>query len=507
MLFLGGLLVLLVNAWVADDAFITFRVLEQMDAGNGIRWNPHERVQAYTHPLWLGMLWLVTRVLPSPYLGALLAGVALTLLAAFLIWRLCRRDLGTATATLALLAFFSSKALMDYGTSGLETSLSFVLLALIVGSALRWSQGAGWRSLFWACLSISALACNRLDSLTLTGPLLAWLTLSSWRRLGPLRTGSAVFLSSLPLVASHAFSFLYYGFPFPNTFYAKILHDGSPVAAVAQGLWYLLISSLLDPLLGLVLVLGLILGLRARSGLWWALGLGLALNLGYILWVGGDFMAGRFLTPALVVALMILLYTGESRCLARLAVVLLVLPLWPTHPVNPFTDRHLGTPILGVADERAFYSDVTAPEACIASWAAIGVCPNHPWAAMGLDLARSDRRVKTAGAVGMLGYFAGTEKIIVDTMGLADALMARLPVSPDSGHRAGHLFRAVPEGYVAGLEQGVNGIKDPELREYYEKLRIITQAPPLSRERLVTALRFNLGHFDHLLEGYRSRQP
>jgi DNA-binding MarR family transcriptional regulator len=41
------------TAWVADDAFITFRTVHNALDGYGLRWNPAERVQTYTHPLWM----------------------------------------------------------------------------------------------------------------------------------------------------------------------------------------------------------------------------------------------------------------------------------------------------------------------------------------------------------------------------------------------------------------------------------------------------------------------
>src|SRR6187402_2076752 len=40
-------------AWVAEDAYITFRVVDNFTHGYGLRWNVAERVQVYTHPLWL----------------------------------------------------------------------------------------------------------------------------------------------------------------------------------------------------------------------------------------------------------------------------------------------------------------------------------------------------------------------------------------------------------------------------------------------------------------------
>ena len=44
--------VYLANAWVCDDAYITFRSIDNLVNGLGPVWNAGERVQAFTHPLW-----------------------------------------------------------------------------------------------------------------------------------------------------------------------------------------------------------------------------------------------------------------------------------------------------------------------------------------------------------------------------------------------------------------------------------------------------------------------
>ena len=48
--------VFLANAWIGDDAYITFRVVDNFVHGYGLTFNPDERVQAYTHPLWMLLL-------------------------------------------------------------------------------------------------------------------------------------------------------------------------------------------------------------------------------------------------------------------------------------------------------------------------------------------------------------------------------------------------------------------------------------------------------------------
>ena len=56
LVFVGCLVfgVLLIRtAWLDDDAYITFRTVDNVLHGYGLRWNVVDRVQAYTHPLWM----------------------------------------------------------------------------------------------------------------------------------------------------------------------------------------------------------------------------------------------------------------------------------------------------------------------------------------------------------------------------------------------------------------------------------------------------------------------
>lgn len=40
-------------AWISEDAYITFRTVDNFAHGYGLRWNVTERVQSYTNPLWM----------------------------------------------------------------------------------------------------------------------------------------------------------------------------------------------------------------------------------------------------------------------------------------------------------------------------------------------------------------------------------------------------------------------------------------------------------------------
>ncbi len=64
---LAFLVALPLHFFLIDDAYITFRTVENFANGFGLTWNVTERVQAYTHPLWMLLttaLYMPTRSLP-----------------------------------------------------------------------------------------------------------------------------------------------------------------------------------------------------------------------------------------------------------------------------------------------------------------------------------------------------------------------------------------------------------------------------------------------------------
>src|SRR5437870_12013570 len=112
---------------MGDDAHTTFRSVWNFVHGYGLTYNPDERVQAYTHPLWMFAITaahLVTReffftVTALSWIFDVAAGVILL-----------RRARTIGTTVLLALWLLSSKALIDYTSSGLEYPLSYFLLAL-----------------------------------------------------------------------------------------------------------------------------------------------------------------------------------------------------------------------------------------------------------------------------------------------------------------------------------------------------------------------------------------
>ena len=60
-------LIVVKTAWVSDDAYITFRTIDNWIHGYGLTWNAYERVQVYTHPLWMLLISAFYSVTPVSY--------------------------------------------------------------------------------------------------------------------------------------------------------------------------------------------------------------------------------------------------------------------------------------------------------------------------------------------------------------------------------------------------------------------------------------------------------
>lgn len=136
------------TAWVSDDAFITFRSIENFIHGYGPIFNIGERVQTFTHPLWFLLqslanwgigLWRDNPLGSSRlyYMNILLSAAAsgMTMLV-FWFWGAVE----SKNAVLGLVVFTLSKAFMDYSTSGLENPLSHLLIAAFLAFHLTHKQ-------------------------------------------------------------------------------------------------------------------------------------------------------------------------------------------------------------------------------------------------------------------------------------------------------------------------------------------------------------------------------
>ena len=88
----AGILLLefLASAWVSEDAHITFRAIVNFTNGDGPRWNLDERVQVFTHPLWMMLISLAYSVTREFYFTVTAISLALSVSAYVILARLWR---------------------------------------------------------------------------------------------------------------------------------------------------------------------------------------------------------------------------------------------------------------------------------------------------------------------------------------------------------------------------------------------------------------------------------
>jgi len=512
------------TAWLSDDAYITFRTADNVIHGYGLVWNTAERVQTFTHPLWLALITPAFAATGEVYYTAIVLSMLVTLAAVAVLGR--RLAATPWNLVVCLAALLSSKAFIDFSTSGLENPLTHLLLFVFVW--LWWdepfdvAQGRpdGVRRMrrlsFVACLCLL----NRLDLAPLLAPAIVW---EMWR-LGPRRALRPVLAGFAPLLAWEVFSTWYYGTPLPNTAYAKLNTVVAASVRLQHGIDYLLRTLEGDPATLLTIGLAFVAIPLSRYRRDWPLLIGIALFGVYVLRIGGDWMMGRFLTPAFALAVALIARAPWSQArrpaLATAAAVVIagLFATWEPAILSGYgysyannlvhgrrtqkpMDNETKTFLRGVMDERRYYYEATG----LLKTFRANPRPNYEWSVEGLRLRDGGGHVVVHINIGMLGYFGGPRVHVVDLLGLGDPLLARIPGgTPDSP--MGHFSRALPAGYIDTIETGNNHLADPDLAAYYDRLHLVNAGPLWSAQRLATLVQVLAGRYDDLLARYVNRK-
>lgn len=505
---------LLKTAWITDDAMITLRTVQNFGDGHGLTWNIDERVQVFTHPLWA--LLLSAAHVPSGeiYYTAVTLSVLVSLAAFVLLgWRIAATP---TSGILAMTLLVFSEAFVDYSTSGLENGLTHLLIGLFV---LAWAApapdpGAGPRRLLRMTLVASLGMTNRLDLVLLFAPALLsalWPLVSDRASLRKMLRPvlRAVALGSLPFVLWETFSVIYYGTPFPNTYYAK-MNVGLPYGeVVSQGLVYTLTTFTTDPTTFLGIALGVSVPFVVGASLdrrWQDLPLvlGMLLYMAYIVHVGGDFMVGRFFTPVLFTGAALLarhrLPDGVPKGATGLLALLLVLAVArpeKTESFDPPGESRYITGTNGITDERPFHQGLTGlPQSTRHNRSAASMRNSlPPFLHFG-----QPHLTTVCGGLGHLGLLEAPTRHIVDTCGLSDPFLARLPALHNVHWRIGHHERAIPAGYLESLLAGENLIEDEDLAVYYEQVRLLTRGRLFDPARWRAIVLMGLGTQEGLVD-------
>jgi len=496
------------TAWVSDDGYITFRSIENWFHGYGLVFNVGERVQTFTHPLWLllqSLFYLLTHLFDPPFglnrlfYGNILISLILSMLTiAFYSFKVAR---STQIATLGVLILTLSKAFIDYSTSGLENPLSHFLALCFFGLFLFREEDEPRHVTALAFLAgLSAM--NRLDTILFFFPALLFLL---WNSPYKLKAFQSIFIGFLPLILWELFSLFYYGSLFPNTASAKLNNDIPTLILFRQGAYYFLNSLRMDTITLAVIACSMGFAVFSRNIRRISVAIGIGLYLCYIIYIGGDFMSGRYFSLPLIVAV-ILLSTFELKSLMQYgASLILVLGIGllpfvtmierrPTYGQNRennlvFFDAHR------IADERLVYRDRTGLLIALQGDSPKVIYSQDEWE----YIPGYPREVRIVGAMGLNSYRDGPNVHVIDRNGLADPLIARMPLEDTEDFRIGHFHHIIPAGYEETLASGTNQIEDPDIALFYDKLSIVVKSPLWDWGRIIEIWKLNTGEYDYLV--------
>jgi len=282
-------------SFLGDDAYISFRYAQNLVEGYGLVFNPGERVEGYTNFSWVLLMAAAMKLgIPVESFSKLL-GVLSGAGILFLVARLGARASGWRDpfCWLAPAALACNRSFCAWSTGGLETQFfSFLVLAALdrfIAERTR-NDPAPWGS----GLLFAAAALTRPEGILFAAIASTFLAADVLRSRRTLRDGMLWGLAfGLPVAMHFGWRLLYYGYPLPNTFYAKV--SG---AWFEQG-WLYFRWFFQQHQLHWLLPLALFAWLRRRDFTTSLLLTTVIVFAGYVAYVGGDRFEFRFLVVIL----------------------------------------------------------------------------------------------------------------------------------------------------------------------------------------------------------------
>jgi arabinofuranosyltransferase len=427
LIFMGGSIQMNRPYILMDDAFISFRYAVNLSHGQGLVFNPGERVEGYTNFLWTVILAACDRlgfnlITASKVLSAL-AGVG-TLIVLYLIGKavFASRSGNVLLISLPPLLFASMGSQARYVVSGMETLLFTFLILLAIYLLL-------FRKLPWIAGVIFALgAMTRPEGLlyfVLAGLFLMLERTRIWEHNPPpgtgfkprlMQAGKPLILLGIGFLILYGPYFLwryyYYGYLLPNTFYVKAA--GFQWARLQRG-WDILLSLLAEWWLAPILILSVFSLPSIRNNRVWLLFIAMLLaTCCYFIYIGGDFIVWfgpRFLIPALPFLLLLcseglanvsglrwLPIQNKTWFQLGISSILLIIAFWLSWPARPFGAKVFTLQMQGWAEMGHWIANHTNPDITIATDAA-----------------------------GLIPFYS--ERYTIDMFGLADTHIAHMDLS------------------------------------------------------------------------------
>ncbi len=290
--------------YTVDDTYITLRYAWNLVEGQGLVFNPGERVEGYSNPSWtlLAALGLAAGLDGTVFVKWV--GIACTGALPLAAWWAARRlGLSRGFALLPALVAATDLNVAYWAPEGLETPLWTLLLTVWIGGvAGRWT-GDG-RELGSAVVG-AALYLTRPEAPLFIAPVVLLEAWRAWKE--PARRAAAVrwaVVLAVPCLAWLGFRAAYYGDWVANTYYVKATHEFrlAPLQSYTES-W----AAVASPVHAVLLIVALPLAAFPGSGLGMIALAALGVQLVFLAKAGGDWMPqNRFWAPAVpIVALVV----------------------------------------------------------------------------------------------------------------------------------------------------------------------------------------------------------
>ena len=364
-----------------DDAYIFLVYARNLVNGNGLTFNG-TTVEGFTSVVWVVLLsTLGLARAPLPLLAETLSTLA-GLLALFATYVLARRlNIDTRWALVAPILLVATGDFTFYMSVGLEEALFAALVALCVASAYSQEPTRILGSYSFPLL-MALTVLTRPEGALVSVLLLAVLGLRSKSVLLPIRCGAVLALMLAPVLVS---KWAYYGYPLPNTYYAK---SNAGLSNLSQGIAYISKSFYRYGIAAITAMSLLIHSLRKRKLQFlqelWPLGLILIAWVLYVTSQGGDNMVGgRVLLPILPLAYVGLVRlavsgTTEGRILVA-GTALLCLSLVLGYLFDPYVARHADSwrKSFVIRRDAGIYLQQTFPPSTLVALNPAGIIPYY----------------------------------------------------------------------------------------------------------------------------------
>ena len=502
------------TAHVTEDAFITFRAVDNFLKGYGPVYNVGERVQVYTHPLWYFLITAAIGIFKNHYYTVIVLSYICLMITIWLILIKLRREDNLMQIIAALLALLVSRAFMDYSSSGLENPLLHLLLVIYV--CVLTLQKDNLKRFFYTSLLYNLIFLTRPDAIVIITPISSYFLAITIKSHGLKQTLKYALFSVCPTLAWEMFSLIYYGSLVPNTALSKVNISYPRIELFDRGIAYLKFNLREDTVTLVTIICSFIFVWFNKNIYAKILMLGVVLQMLYICYVGADYMLGRFLTTSILVAMLsfilmefnnIVLKRVFINCSIFLTVFLVVLffPLYYGANLSYSIDHdrkytyRIHWNLYGVSDEKVNYFQELGLIPVIKKHS--GDPYTYPWIIEAKEKNIANKNITILAVVaGMPAWYADEKPYFLEPHGLTNPYTSRLPALPKK--RIGHYERVFPKGYLETLMTGKNVITDPMLAKLYDDVALQTQGSLWRKERFFAIWRLNSGYYKKIHENF-----